>query len=616
MRKLYLFLPTLFWTFAGNTQNKKQTADSKIEKVTVFLQGAQVNRSEKANIAAGKTDLAFINISPLIDKQSIQVTADGKITVLSVIHQLNFLKEQEVREELQAIEKQKSSILEKISAEKNIFTVMKQEENMLVKNQEIKGYYSSLKTSELKEAVDFQRQRLTDVYNKQTESERTIKKLETEIEKLNKQLHALNEKKDLSTSEVIVTVLAKESAISNFTLSYLVKKAGWYPTYDIRVKDISSPIDLQYKANVSQSSGEDWKDIKLFLSTGNPNEDGTRPMVSPWYLRYTAALPTNMIRNMSTIQSSNNANTVYGKVLDSKGDPLPFASVVVKGTTTGVTTNAEGFFSLALPSGASTLVFSSVGLASTEAKVSRGFMSIVLNDTEKQLSEVVVTAYGTRRSSDDNDYATDDRSNKKKKAEPAITTSTFYQPTTVVYEIDEAYTVLNDGKVYTADINTYELKALYEYYAAPRIDPDAYLTARITDWQELNLLSGEANLFFEGTFLGKSLLDVINAGDTLNLSLGKDKGVIVKRTLMKEFSQKKFFGNNRVDTRHYEILVRNNKQQSISIIIEDQFPISTAKEIEVENKQARDGKIDEETQKVTWQYTVEAKKEIKVALKY
>jgi uncharacterized protein (TIGR02231 family) len=223
-----------------------------------------------------------------------------KITVLSVIHQLNFLKEQEVREELQAIEKQKSSILEKISAEKNILTVMKQEENMLVKNQEIKGYYSSLKTSELKEAVDFQRQRLTDVYNKQTESERTIKKLETEIEKLNKQLHALNEKKDLSTSEVIVTVLAKESAASNFTLSYLVKKAGWYPTYDIRVKDISSPIDLQYKANVSQSSGEDWKDIKLFLSTGNPNEDGTRPMVSPWYLRYTAALPTNMIRNMST----------------------------------------------------------------------------------------------------------------------------------------------------------------------------------------------------------------------------------------------------------------------------------------------------------------------------
>jgi hypothetical protein len=54
---------------------------------------------------------------------------------------------------------------------------------------------------------------------------------------------------------------------------------------------------------------------------------------------------------------------------------------------------------------------------------------------------------------------------------------------------------LNDGKVYTADINTYELKALYEYYAAPRIDPDAYLTARITDWQELNLLSGEANYF-------------------------------------------------------------------------------------------------------------------------
>ena len=85
-----------------------------------------------------------------------------------------------------------------------------------------------------------------------------------------------------------------------------------------------------------------------------------------------------------------------------------------------------------------------------------------------------------------------------------------------------------------AEIDGYELNAGYEYYTAPKMSESAYLTAKITNWQELNLLPGEANLFFEGTFLGKSLLDVAKAGDTLSLSLGKDKGVVVKRTLMKE----------------------------------------------------------------------------------
>ena len=125
---------------------------------------------------------------------------------------------------------------------------------------------------------------------------------------------------------------------------------------------------------------------------------------------------------------------------------------------------------------------------------------------------------------------------------------------------------------------------MYEYYAVPKIEPDVYLTAKVIDWQELNLQPGEANLFFEGTYLGQSFLDVLNAGDTLKLSLGKDKGVVAKRTLQKEFSSKKFLGSNKTDTRQYEITIRNNKPQPINIIIEDQFPISTQKDIEIQDK--------------------------------
>ena len=127
---------------------------------------------------------------------------------------------------------------------------------------------------------------------------------------------------------------------------------------------------------------------------------------------------------------------------------------------------------------------------------------------------------------------------------------------------------------------------------------------------------GNANLFFEGTYLGNSFLDIANAGDTLNISLGKDNGVVVKRTLQKQFSSKKFLGSNRTDSRQYEITVRNNKQQSIHITVEDQFPISTLKEIEIDKMQYDDGILDETTRKITWTKAVEARSEIKITMGY
>jgi uncharacterized protein (TIGR02231 family) len=252
-----------------------------------------------------------------------------------------------------------------------------------------------------------------------------------------------------------------------------------------------------------------------------------------------------------------------------------------------------------------------------------------MNTDSKTLSEVVVTGYGLEGKvaglQIDNEESNKSkialrgisslRNNDFKRAENSITTI-GYQPTTTVYEIKEPYTILNDGKTYMADIDGYEVKAQYEYYAAPKIEADAFLTAKIIDWQELNLLPGEANIFFEGTFLGKSLLDVANAGDTLNLSLGKDKGVVVKRTLLKDFSSKRFIGSNKTDTRQYEIVVRNNKQQSINIVVEDQFPVSTQKEIEVQDRKYDGARLDDDTQKITWQMAVDTKKENKVNFKY
>lgn len=617
MRQLIMPLACLLF-LQVNAQTKKNV-ESKIDKVTVFLEGAQTQRSAKLNLTAGKYELVFSSISPSIDVQSIQVKAEGQVTVLSVIHQQNFMKEQQKQEEIKELETQKEGLLEKIALQRNILSVFKQEEALLVKNQQIGGANTGLKAVDLKEAADFQRNRLTEVYQKQMETDRQIRKQETELAKLNKQMNELNQKADISTSEIHVTVNAKETTNSLFTLTYLVRKSGWYPTYDIRVKDISSPINLQYKANVFQQSGEDWKDVKLFLSTGNPNESGTKPVVNPWFLKYyyPNAFSNQLQGRVAGVSISTTNGVISGRITDSRGNPVPGASITVKGARTGTAADANGNFFINAGAGSPVLVVSAVGMETTEIAPSSANLNITLREAASSLDEVVVVGYSSGSGYNTWDNSPVNSANiRKRKEQTALTTSTLYQPTSTVYEIDDPYTILNDGKTYTVEIDGYEVKAQFEYYAAPKYETDAFLTARIADWQELNLLPGEANLFFEGTFLGKSSLDVTNAGDTLNLSLGRDKGVVVKRTLLKEYSSRKFMGSNKTDTRQYEIVVRNNKQQPISITIDDQFPITTMKEIEIQDRKYDGAKLDDDTQKLTWQLTIEPKKENKIGFRY
>jgi uncharacterized protein (TIGR02231 family) len=178
------------------------------------------------------------------------------------------------------------------------------------------------------------------------------------------------------------------------------------------------------------------------------------------------------------------------------------------------------------------------------------------------------------------------------------------------------YSILNDGKTATVEMKQMEVPALYEYYCAPKLEEDVFLTAKITDWSDLDLLEGESNLFFEGTFLGKGLINPKTAGDTLSISLGRDKNIIVKRTRLKEFSKKQFFGSNKIDYRNFEISIRNNKKQSINLVIEDQYPVSTMKEVEVDRLENKEADLDNESGKLKWSIQLEAAKEKKVSFKY
>jgi hypothetical protein len=586
--RFILLIPFLL-VYTHVPAQKKITAESSIGEVTVFSSGAQVQRLAEVLVPAGRSEIIFSGLSNQLQQQSVQLKADAGITLLSVQAQKDFFSQRKIEQDERALLDRMGELKEKNENDNALLLVYKNEEQMLIKNQSIGGQ-SGVKPDDLKLALDLQRQRLTEVYQKQLEIERRLNVQKQEMEKINAQLRETGKKRDSVNYTVTALIESRQARSIKFQLLYTIKDAGWYTVYDIRVAEVGKPLDLLMNAQVYQRSGETWKDVSINLSTGNPSANVTPSLLQPWMLGFYDP-SVAWLKNQSV-----QAGVVSGRVTDETGNPLSGATIMVKGSNRLVTsTDANGFFKLLNVPVAGTILVSYVGYQQKEIQLRPGYYSISLTAASNSLQEVVVVGYGAA-ARDVSEYA-----KKQKEEDPQlVTVNTQYQPTTIVYKIAEKYTLETDGKTTTIGIRRLDLPAGYEYFSAPKADPSVFLTARVTDWEQYELQAGEANLYFEGTYLGKTYIDLSDASDTLSLALGKDMGVSITRKLVREFSAKKMIGANRTDSRQFEITVRNTKKIPVHIIIQDQLPVATSKDIDIENVKAQDAQIDKETGLAVW----------------
>lgn len=173
------------------------------------------------------------------------------------------------------------------------------------------------------------------------------------------------------------------------------------------------------------------------------------------------------------------------------------------------------------------------------------------------------------------------------------------------FEIEKAYSIPSDNKPYIVDVVEYELPTLYKHYAIPKLEKDAFLLARITNWQDLNLIEGTANIYFGGTFVGQSFISTRNVSDTLDISLGRDKKVLVTRTKLKDYSSVKYIGSKRKETHAYRMVVKNNRKVPIEIEVLDQLPVSQDSDIEVSAEEVSDANKNELTGELKWIHKIE-----------
>lgn len=184
------------------------------------------------------------------------------------------------------------------------------------------------------------------------------------------------------------------------------------------------------------------------------------------------------------------------------------------------------------------------------------------------------------------------------------------------FDIKTEYSVPSDSKPYLVDVVEYKIPAIYKYYSVPKIDRDAFLLARIIDWEDLNLVEGPANIYFGNTYIGQSYIFTRSVSDTLDISLGRDKKVIVTRTKLKEFSSKKLIGSSRKETFAFEIIVKNNRKSMVDIDVVDQLPVSQDSEIEVSALEITKAEKNDLTGELTWKIKLEQDKAQKINLSY
>ena len=153
------------------------------------------------------------------------------------------------------------------------------------------------------------------------------------------------------------------------------------------------------------------------------------------------------------------------------------------------------------------------------------------------------------------------------------------------YKINLPYTIEGNGKEQTIVLIEYKAQTAdtkYTYLTVPKLDGGTYLTLDISNWQQWGLLNGEVNITNNNVFYGQSRINTETTGGTISLTIGEDKQIAVKREMLQDYSRTKTAGSSKTTTRAYKITLTNNKNQDVTVRLQEPYPVSTDKSISIE----------------------------------
>jgi len=663
MRKiLYLLIVILFPSLVfSNTDTL--FVKSEIVGVTVFSNGANIKRKTKFKIPHKKGVIAFEGLPSEVVSESINLEGfkNGNILFIDskLIENTNFTKDKDVV----AIQDEIDKINLELSFLDNKIKSLVFEKQIIGNNTDFARRTKIPSIETIQSTTNYYRNR----YNEIMDTTLIIKMQKIDLVDRMKELYEdynrLYAERGKAKTTVYIGYENASDSDNSAVLTYFVPSAGWLPLYDFKVEDTDEPLKIVYKANVFQNTGEDWPEIKLKLSTKNPIMSNSKPELETYYLGRART-------RQHTKDSKDGIAALQGKVLDMQtNEPIPFANIVLMRDGVnfgGTTSDFDGNYKIKpIPPGKYDLQVIFVGY---ETKITKGinfaankirFHDVLMSGTAEMLEVVEIVDYKVPLIIKDetasgasirfDDYNRSSRRNSRSVASTVggvysegsqigtvrgarsdktplfidgvrVDNSEIFLPTVSLEKLDfttsSEYNIASNGRDNVLIINSKEVDANFEYQSVPKLDDDIFIVANLTDWQDLQLLSGEANIYVAGKYIGTSGFSPDKLKDTLSLSLGRDDGISVSRKMIRHKNDRIFLGSNIKETLSWEIKVKNNKPHKIKLIVEDQFPISEKSSVEVELLETSGAIIDKLTGLVKWELELEASESKSLILKY
>ncbi|MBO9202740.1 MULTISPECIES: DUF4139 domain-containing protein [Niastella] len=563
---MFLSLALAASVHAGDDKN---IVSSVLKSAMVYRAGAELTHSAKVSLNQGNNELIIDNISNQIDINSLQIGSNGNVTIMSVEFSTNFLRPEQKLPVVKRLEDSLEAVKDELTKVQVVLKTDLELLEVLKSNKEIRGEQTGVSVVELTKMMDYYKAKTLELQNEISRYKEKETKLNDITARIKRQITEEEQKNSKTIGKLLLQLYCPLAGQYDFTISYITPAASWNPSYDLRVENINKPVALGYKAKLSQFTGIDWHQVKLALSTSVPAQHNNAPDIKSWFLGYTYPHIAYALEGKVAGISVQAAPAAAEAPMKEEGIRVRGANSVYKQAdplyvVNGKVISKDEFGTLDQRAIKSMNVLNAASAAATYgSRASNGVIVVTLKDM------------GDYVNVKDNEL-------------------------NVVFDIDLPYDVPSNGKEQNVSLKDFKVPAHYKYYSVPRLDKDAYLVGEIVDWEALNLLPGEANIIFEGTYIGKTTIDAGSVQDTLNLTLGRDKRVMITREKLTDFSSVKFLGSNKKQTFTYEITVRNNKKEAIQMELRDQYPLSTNKEIEIELLQSDGATVNTETGILTW----------------
>lgn len=646
-----LFAACLSWGILAQTQ-----VASEIKQVTVYKAGATVERSATHQFQAGRNTYLFVGIPQDLIPSTVQLQVPEGVNILSINYR--YMTAEELGfDDLTEIGSQIAEVEEQILAQNDIKAALREDLDFIALNSDVPNESAA---AEVRNVDAYLSKRRREIRGEIRATLNRIEELQAQSQALRSQMAQLEVELGKPKSVVELETNASRAVRGDVSIKYFVEDAQWVPFYNIRSGGVGTPIEFEFMASIRQNTGEDWNNVRLQLSTSNPSTFSAEPEISTWKIGYRedyvpSILPsyhqTNILKRGS----------FYALIKDEETQrPLPNARVEL--TSNGdrfiATSNEKGEVTIAeLNEGTYTVYcyFEGYQTLTTSLDVSpqpalnrislsktgaSRMLAVTLPQIQQLATEIAWEATSVEDdlslsySFNNNDGYPDVRGTRdnanvvfvdgvKVRGSVALPESAssrnftrIQQALGSVYSIDIPFTVPSTGMAAETWISTAELPAEYIDRFRPARSENGRLIARVPNWEQLDLIQAAANLYVDNSFNGTIAINPQQTGDTLELSLGIDQGILAERKRI-DFERSRGFWSGRVEESFtYQIKFKNTRPVPVTLAVQEQFPISATSAITVTEKIAEGGVVDDQSGRITWNRMLQPNEEWVIKYSY